>query len=87
MYEMLPVVAGVLLGAAILHWGPAESRGRVVLSLVAALVVGFIAASASGEISESPLFVLVDAAFMLIATAVALWGLPKLGWNAERRNS
>jgi len=87
MYEMLPVVAGVLLAAAMLQWGPTEARGRVVLSIVTALVVGVIAATVSGEISESPAFVLVDAVFTLIAAAVGLWGLPKLGFKAERHIS
>jgi hypothetical protein len=86
MYEVLPVVAGIVFAGGLLLWGPAEQLARGISSLVFALVVGFIAASVSGEISESWVFVLLDAAFCLAAVAVGFWLLPKLGPGADRRS-
>jgi len=87
VYEILPVVAGVVFGGGLLWFGPRSSSMRVIASIVFALVAGFIAASVSGEIEESWAFVLLDAAFTLVATAVALWGLPKLGLGSHRHSA
>jgi hypothetical protein len=86
MYEVLPIVAGIVFAGGLLLWGPADQRARWIASAVFAVVVGFIAASVSGEISESWAFVLLDAAFCLVAVAVGLWLLPRFGLGENRRS-
>ncbi len=76
MYEVLSLAAGVVLGVALLSI--ASRRTRLAVGAVASIAVGFSVAAASGEISESPLFVLWDAAQCAVAAGIVVF-------TAERR--
>ena len=52
-----------------------------------AIVVGFIAASVSGEMAESWAFVLLDAAATIVAFAAAAWVLKQAGWARQERKA
>ncbi len=76
MNEVFPVVAGAVIGVLALRI--AAFRLRLLVIAVASVVVGVIASAVSGELAESPLFILVDTAQVLIVAllagaAVALW--------------
>jgi hypothetical protein len=85
MYEILPLATGIMFALGLTWWGPMERRSRVFASLLFALVVGFIAASVSGELAKSWAFILVDAAATLVAIVVATSVLERVGWIPDRR--
>lgn len=78
MYEIIPIAAGLVAALALRQ--VADSRLRWIALLVTSLVVGFIAATVSGEISTSPLFVLWDAVQVVLAAVI-------LGVVLERRSA
>lgn len=71
MYEVIPLATGVIVG--FLVYQLADSRLKWALIGVLSLVVGFVAATVSGEIDESILFVLFDAAQVVIASAAVMY--------------
>lgn len=76
MREVFPVTAGVVLGVAALRI--TSLRLRMLVVALASVIVGVIASAVSGELAESPAFVLVDTAQVLIVAllviaAVTLW--------------
>jgi hypothetical protein len=87
MHEMLPLAAGVMLAAWMLRWGPTDTRSRAIVGAIYAIVVGFIAASVSGEMAESWAFVLLDAAATIVAFAVSAWVLKQAGWGRQERKA
>lgn len=87
MWEMIPLFAGVIFAFWLLRWGPDDRRPRVVTSVVFAVVVGVIAATASGEISESVWFIALDTAAALVAIAVTWFVLYQVGWAGQRRSA
>ena len=66
MNELLPIVAGVLVGVCVqlLVLSP---RIRVAIVMILGVAFGMIASLVSGELSMSPLFILVDTALVLLA--------------------
>jgi uncharacterized membrane protein YqgA involved in biofilm formation len=71
MYEAIPLATGAIVG--ILVYQRADSRLKWALIGVLSLVIGFVAASVSGEIDESILFVLFDAAQFVLASAAVMY--------------
>lgn len=73
MDELVPVMLGIIFGAAI--WLASKGAVRLVLSVLAVLVAGAAATIASGEYLESWVYLLLDfgeAAFgLVIGTIVA----------------
>lgn len=86
MYEMVALAAGVILAFWMLRWGPEGKRARWMTVGIYSLVVGVIAATVSGELAESWLFILLDAAAILVAFAVTAVVLRQVGWADERRS-
>ncbi len=80
MYEVVSLAAGVVLGVALLSI--ASHRTRLAVGAGASIAVGFAVAIASGEISESPLFVLWDAAQCAVAATLVV-----LAVERRRRHS
>jgi hypothetical protein len=70
MYELFPVAAGVVV--ALLMRQIVDARLRGVAVAVCALVIGYAAATVSGEIVESKAFVLFDAGQTALATVVTM---------------
>lgn len=87
MNELLPIAAGVVFAYGLLQWGPRDTRTRVVASVVFAVVMGVVAATVSGEIAESWLFVVVDTVGTMIAIAVSALVMLKIGWPEQRRSA
>ena len=87
MYEILPIAAGVVFAYGLLQWGPVDTRSRIVASIVFAVVVGVIAATVSGELAESWLFIVVDTVGALIAIAASVAIMLKVGWPEPRRSA
>ncbi len=74
MHEIGPVLAGVVLAG--LAWRfVADTRARVGVLALGALLIGLVASLASGEFAESWLFVLVDAGLVALSAAVVLVAL------------
>lgn len=72
MYEIIPIAAGVILAVAMWQARLTQPRLRAAVTTVASLVVGFLAASVSGELATSWAFVLFDAAQVAGAVIVTL---------------
>jgi hypothetical protein len=87
MYEILPIAAGVVFAWGLLQWGPRETSARVVASIVFAIVMGVVAATVSGELAESWLFVIVDTTGTLITIAISAAVMLKVGWPEPRRSA
>ena len=68
MFELLPIVGGLLIGSTIGYIRP-EIRVRVVVVL--ALLIGLTATVVSGEYKVSGLFLLVDVSLVLVSATVA----------------
>jgi uncharacterized protein YacL len=81
VYEVIPVASGVVI--ALLISQIAEGRMRWITIGVLSVVVGFVAATISGEISESVAFVLFDAAQCVLAAAVTLYAVAR--WSPALR--
>jgi hypothetical protein len=76
VYELVPILAGVLAGI-----GAAQLRSRsarVALVATIGLAAAVIAGLASGELAESWAFLLWDTAQACAAAALVLVGLPAL---------
>lgn len=85
MYEILPLFAGMVFAFGLVRWGPTERRPRWIMSAVFALAVGIVAATVSGELAESWVFIAIDAAATMAAIVVATVVLVQLGWSTHRR--
>lgn len=83
VYEIIPLFAGILIGFGFLRLGPFDQRTRAIILVPAALVIGWIAATVSGEIEESWAFVLFDAAQVVVAAVLAAWLLGRAGLGAR----
>lgn len=70
MYELFPVLAGVLVG--LLVWRLPNQRQRAATLVVACLAIGAVAAFVSGELFESWVFLLLDTVLALLAAGVTL---------------
>lgn len=75
MDELVPIILGIIFGAAIWLWS--KGTVRLVLSVLAVLLAGAAATIASGEYLESWIYLLLDfgeAAFgLVIGYVVAAW--------------
>lgn len=76
MHEVFPVTAGAVLGVAALRI--TSLRLRLLVVALASVVVGVIASAVSGELAESPAFILVDTVqvlvvALLVIAVVTLW--------------
>jgi hypothetical protein len=71
MYELIPIVSGVVAGVACARLDLRSTRVAGVVSV--ATVAAFVAAFASGEVSESWAFVLWDFAQTVVAAALSSW--------------
>ena len=69
MHELFPVLTGLALGAGAALVGP--RRNAAGWAVLAALVVGFLAAFVSGELALSAAFLVFDVGQVLVATLVA----------------
>ena len=69
MWELLPVVGGMVLGVVVFTARPRGGRGAWVLG--GALVIGALASWASGELAESPAFLLVDIPLVCVGAVLA----------------
>lgn len=85
MYEILPLAAGMVFAVGLTRRGPVDTRPRLLVSLLFAFVVGVVAASVSGELAESWVFIVIDAAAAMVAIVVTTVVLVQLGWAAQRR--
>jgi hypothetical protein len=85
MYEIVPLVAGVVFACGWVRWGPVAARPRLLISVLFALATGVVAASISGELAESWIFIVIDAAATMAAIVVTTVVLSQLGWRGERR--
>jgi hypothetical protein len=78
MYELIPIVAGALAGVVAARLGAGRARWLLVaaVSLLAALMAGL----ASGELEESPAFLVWDTAQAVAAAVLvarlAAWARP-----------
>ena len=79
MYEIIPLFAGILIGLGFIRLGPFDTRTRAIILVPTALIIGWIAATVSGEIAESWAFVLFDAAQVVVAAFLAGWLLMRAG--------
>jgi hypothetical protein len=71
MGELLPVVAGLILGLVVAGAQPQGDRLRWLLP--ASVVVGLLASLVSGELELSPAFLLIDIPLALIGMAAGVW--------------
>jgi hypothetical protein len=62
MFELIPVGAGAVLGVLASSWPSRLPRVAFALAIV---LVGAVASAASGELAESPVFLLFDTALTL----------------------
>lgn len=85
MYEIVPLVAGVVFAIGLTRWGPVEKRSRVLVSVLYAVAVGVVAATVSGELAESWVFIVIDAAATMAAIVVTFVVLRQFGLLAQRR--
>jgi hypothetical protein len=70
VFEVLPVIAGLGIG---LMWAQlAGGWRRWVLIGTSSLVVGTFVAATSGELAESPLFILLDTGTALLGAVVGV---------------
>ena len=80
MYELLSLAAGLALGVALLS---IESRRtQIAVGAAASVAIGIAIAAIAGELAESPLFALWDAAQCAVAAALVVAAAPRL---ARRR--
>ena len=75
MYEVLSLTAGAVLGVALL--AIASGRTRLAVGACASIAVGITVAAASGEMAESPLFALWDAAQCAVAAGLVVFGVER----------
>jgi hypothetical protein len=68
MEEVFPVASGVVLGLVIAYLVPGRLRGWVLAA--GSLIIGWTAASVSGELAVSWLYLLVDIGQVLVAGAL-----------------
>lgn len=83
MYEVIPLVTGVLLGLFVGSTG--RTRASTLLVAAVAVVVGFLAASISGELEMSWAFVVFDVGQVLVAYVLALSASRMLARSAGLR--
>lgn len=83
MYEIIPLAAGVAFAFGLVRWGPSATRSRLLVSVLFALAVGFIAASVSGELAESWVFIVIDSAAAMAAIVVTTVVLGQVGWRQK----
>ena len=81
MYELIPILAGVAAGCAALRID--GTRTRVALVAVTALAAALVAGLVSGELAESPLFLLWDL-FQCVVAAVLTIAIGER-WQARAR--
>lgn len=77
IYEIIPISAGVILAFVFARFRPSSPRLRWLVTAAVAVVIGFIAATVSGEIHESLAFVLLDAVQVALAMALVTWLLDR----------
>jgi hypothetical protein len=80
--EIFPVAAGVLVGLVTYRF---SSVVRTALLAVLSLVLGFLAAWASGELAVSWVYVLIDA--LQVAVAAVMTGFAVKAWLRYRARS
>ena len=68
MFELLPIIGGLLIGSTI---GYIRPEIRVCVVIVLALVIGLTATVVSGEYKVSGSFLLVDVSLVLVSATVA----------------
>ena len=84
MWELLPVVGGIVLGVVVFA---ARARGgRWGWVLAGAIVVGWLAAWASGELAKSPAFLLVDIPAACLGAVLAGYARDVLVETTDRRH-
>jgi hypothetical protein len=76
VYELLPLILGVVLGAGLHRAEPVRFRSLIVTAV--SIAVGITVSSLAGELAESPLFALWDgfqcaAATYLVIALAPLW--------------
>jgi hypothetical protein len=75
MYEVIPLASGVIVGVLAYQFAEqfSDLRFKWAILGVLSLIVGFVAATVSGEIDDSVLFVLFDAAQFVIASVAVMY--------------
>ena len=77
IYEIIPISAGVILAFVFARFRPSSQRLRWAVTAAVAVVIGFIAATVSGEIHESWAFVILDTVQVVLAMALVTWLLDR----------
>jgi len=77
IYEAIPISAGVILAFIFSRYRPSTERIKWIITAVVAVIVGFAAATLSGEIHESWAFVILDTAQAFLAMVLVSWLLKK----------
>jgi hypothetical protein len=70
MYEVFPVVSGIVLGLAAFRYFPARLRWVAVVAL--SIVLGVTASAISGELAMSWEFILIDSPQVLLVAVITL---------------
>jgi hypothetical protein len=76
MYELIPILTGVVAGS--VAWRLTAWRGRVLVIAVLGLTAALVAGTASGELAESWLFLPWDLAQSIAAATLTMLALPHL---------
>jgi hypothetical protein len=82
LYEAIPISAGVILAFIFARYRPSSQQIKWAITAIVAIAVGFAAATLSGEIHESWLFVILDTAQAVLAMVLVSWLLSKRSANA-----
>ena len=77
IYEIIPISAGVILAFVFARFRPSSPRLRWLITAAVSVVVGFIAATVSGEIHESWAFVIIDSAQAAASMVLVSWILDR----------
>lgn len=82
MHEFFPVLAGPVIVLLVMRSVPVKARNVAIAIL--AVLCGIMASFISGELLESPAFILMDTALVLFGAGVALVALKAMSISSER---
>jgi hypothetical protein len=83
VYEIIPLFLGVVIGFGLVRFGPRDNKVRAAFLIPAALIIGYLAATISGEIDENWAFVLFDALQVVVAAVLVGWLLVRFGQDSR----
>lgn len=87
MYEIIPLLSGVVIGFLLAQFAPRGIPLRAGVIAIAAVAIGVFAAWLSGELAVSWAFALFDGVQVVVASVLTMWLIVRYGQRNRSAHS